>query len=94
MFNLLTLAPAGSILALLFAGYLAWKVLSSDEGTSEMRGIAQAVREGALAYLKRQYAGVAIFFAVMFLILFALAIKKYLPIFVPFAFLTGGFFSG
>ncbi len=94
MFDLLILAPAGSILALLFAGYLSWKVLKTDEGTVEMRAIAQSVREGAIAYLKRQYIGVSLFFLVMFGILIALALNKYLPIFVPFAFLTGGFFSG
>ncbi len=94
MFNLLTLAPAGSVLALLFAGYLSWSILKKDEGTEEMRSIAQAVREGAVAYLKRQYMGVALFFGVMFLILLIMAMNKYLPIFVPFAFLTGGFFSG
>ena len=94
MFSLLTLAPAGSILALLFAIYLSWRIMKTDEGTSEMRAIAQAVREGSLAYLKRQYAGVVLFFSVMFVILLVMASKGYLSIFVPFAFLTGGFFSG
>ena len=59
-----------------------------------MKEIAQAVRIGARAYLKRQYLGVSIFFLVVFFILLFLAFKKYLVIFVPFAFLTGGFFSG
>src|SRR3989338_853577 len=93
-FDLLNLAPLGSVLALAFAGYLALKILKQDEGTEDMVRIANAVREGARAYLKRQYSGVAIFFAAMFIILLALAFKNYLPIFVPFAFLTGGFFSG
>ncbi|MDD5496661.1 MAG: sodium/proton-translocating pyrophosphatase, partial [Candidatus Omnitrophica bacterium] len=93
-FDLLFLAPAGSILALGFAAYLVLKILRLSEGTKEMIEVADAVREGAQAYLKRQYAGVAIFFAVMFVILFILAFNKYLSIFVPFAFLTGGFFSG
>lgn len=93
-FNLLLLAPLGSTLALAFAAYLAARIMAKSEGTSEMVKIADAVREGAYAYLKRQYAGVTIFFGVMFLILIALAIKGHLPIFVPFAFLTGGFFSG
>ncbi|MDD5236518.1 MAG: sodium-translocating pyrophosphatase, partial [Candidatus Omnitrophica bacterium] len=56
--------------------------------------IARAVREGARAYLKRQYLGVSLFFIVVFFILLALAFKGYLVMFVPFAFLTGGFFSG
>lgn len=93
-FSLLNLAPAGSVLALLFAFYLARKILAKSEGTSEMIGIAEAVREGARAYLKRQYAGVAAFFAVMFIVLVFLSLKGHLPIFVPFAFITGGFFSG
>ncbi|MFA5084777.1 MAG: sodium-translocating pyrophosphatase [Candidatus Omnitrophota bacterium] len=93
-FDLLSLAPIGSVLALAFAAYLAIKVLKQDEGTAEMRSVAEAVREGAGAYLKRQYSGVAIFFGVMFIVLLFLASKKYLSYFVPFAFLTGGFFSG
>lgn len=83
-----------SFLALLFAGYLAWSVLRQDEGTERMREIAQAVRIGARAYLKRQYLGVSIFFIVVFAILLLLALNNYLVIFVPFAFLSGGFFSG
>ena len=88
------LAPIGSILALSFAGYLVMKILKTSEGTSEMIAIAEAVREGSYAYLKRQYSGVAIFFGAMFLVLIGLALAGKLPIFVPFAFLTGGFFSG
>ncbi len=93
-FNLLSLAPVSSILALAFAAYLAVKILKTDEGTEEMKNVAEAVREGSRAYLKRQYTGVAIFFCIMFVILFILASKRYLSYFVPFAFLTGGFFSG
>jgi K(+)-stimulated pyrophosphate-energized sodium pump len=92
--NLLWLAPVGSIVALLFASYLAVIILKQDEGNDKMKEIAQAVRIGARAYLKRQYIGVSIFFAVVFCILLLLASKNYLVIFVPFAFLTGGFFSG
>jgi len=93
-FDLLLLAPVGSILALGFAFYLALSVLKMDEGTDKMKEIALAVRVGAKAYLKRQYMGVALFFIVVFFILLALAYMKYLVMFVPFAFLTGGFFSG
>jgi K(+)-stimulated pyrophosphate-energized sodium pump len=93
-FDLLLLAPVGSITALVFAAYLAFSILKKDEGNEQMKEIAQAVRVGARAYLKRQYLGVSIFFVVVFCILLALAFKKYLVIFVPFAFLTGGFFSG
>ena len=93
-FDLLLLAPIGSIIALLFAAYLAFSILKKDEGNDAMKEIAQAVRVGARAYLKRQYLGVSIFFIVVFFILLFLALNKYLVIFVPFAFLTGGFFSG
>jgi len=93
MFDLLLLAPVGSILALGFALYLAIFILKESEGSPKMKEIALAVREGASAYLKRQYAGVAIFFVAVFFILLLLASKNYLVIFVPFAFLTGGFFS-
>jgi len=93
-FDLLLLAPVGSILALGFAFYLALSILKMDEGTDKMKEIAQAVRVGAQAYLKRQYLGVSIFFVVVFFILLAMALKNYLVIFVPFAFLTGGIFSG
>ncbi len=92
--NFLWLAPVGSIMALTFAWYLAASILKKDEGNEKMREIAQAVRVGAKAYLKRQYMGVSIFFLVVFCILLILAFNKYLVIFVPFAFLTGGFFSG
>jgi K(+)-stimulated pyrophosphate-energized sodium pump len=92
--DLLWLAPVGSILALSFAGYLTASILRKDEGNEKMREIAQAVRVGARAYLKRQYLGVSLFFLVVFFILLVLASKNYLVIFVPFAFLTGGFFSG
>jgi len=93
-FDLLLLAPLGSIAALMFAAYLAFSILKKDEGNDKMKEIAWAVRIGARTYLKRQYLGVSIFFIAVFFILLGLALKKYLVIFVPFAFLTGGFFSG
>ena len=92
--SLLILAPICSILALAFAGYLAYKVLKEDEGTEQMKKIAHAIRKGADAYLKRQYTGVALFFVVMFVILGILVAFGFLTPFVPFAFISGGFFSG
>jgi len=92
-FDLLILAPVCSILALGFAFYLVLSILKMDEGTDKMKEIARDVRVGAQAYLKRQYLGVSIFFAVAFFILLVMAWRNYLVIFVPFAFLTGGFFS-
>lgn len=92
--DLTILAPAGAIIALLYALYLARRVLKTPEGNSLMMKISRAVRKGANAYLKRQYIGVNIFFAVIFVILLILAFNGFLTMFVPFAFLTGGFFSG
>ncbi|MCM8778973.1 MAG: sodium-translocating pyrophosphatase [Candidatus Omnitrophica bacterium] len=93
-FNFLLFAPLCSFLAIVFAGFLALRVMKRERGNEKMQEIAEAVKEGARAYLKRQYSVVAIFFALVFLILLWLSIKGYLVIFVPFAFLTGGFFSG
>ena len=84
----------GSLLALAFAVIMAKRVMSFDEGTDRMKKISASIRSGANAYLKRQYTIVLIFFAVMFLILGAMAIFKLLTPYVPFAFATGGFFSG
>ena len=92
--DLSILAPIGAVVALLFAVFLSRRVMKADEGTDLMKKIAGAVRKGANAYLKRQYTGVAIFFAAMFIILLVLAICGFLTPFVPVAFLTGGFFSG
>lgn len=92
--NLLWMAPAGSIAALLFSLYLAINILRMDEGNETMRKIADAVKSGAQIFLKRQYTTIGIFFAVAFIILFILMKKGYLPGPVPYAFLTGGFFSG
>ncbi|WP_077532400.1 sodium-translocating pyrophosphatase [Massiliimalia massiliensis] len=88
------LAPVGSVIALIFAFFLAKKVLRADEGTDLMKKISMSVRKGANAYLKRQYTGVAAFFAVLFIVLCVMAAFGFLTWFVPFAFLTGGFFSG
>ncbi len=84
----------GSILALAFALIMAKRVMSFDEGTDRMKKISTSIRSGANAYLKRQYTIVLIFFVVMFVILGAMAIFGLLTPYVPFAFITGGFFSG
>lgn len=83
----------GAAAALLFALFTARRVLSYDEGTERMRRISASIREGANAYLKRQYRIVAVFFGVLFLILGVMALCGLLNPFVPFAFLSGGFFS-
>lgn len=90
---LIVLTFAGAMLALLFALFTAKKVLKFSEGNSVMKKISSSIRMGANAYLKRQYRIVLIFFGVMFLVLSVMAIFKLLTPYVPFAFITGGFFS-
>ena len=85
---------AGALLALIFAVYTARKVMKFDEGNDLMKKISRSIRSGANAYLKRQYTVVMVFFGAMFVILGVLAALDMLTWFVPFAFLTGGFFSG
>jgi len=84
-------AAAGLVFALIFYKWL----MAKDEGNEKMVEIAAHVREGARAYIKRQYTTVAIFFVFAFLFLFFISwILHVQHKLVPFAFLTGGFFSG
>ncbi len=87
-------AMACSILALFFAIYFYKKVMSAPAGTDKMIEIATYVREGAYAYLFRQYKVVALVFAILFIIFAVLSYYGVQNPFVPAAFLTGGFFSG
>ena len=91
--NLIILTPIGAVAALLFAYSLSRKVLKESEGTPLMQKLAAAIRLGANAYLKRQYSSVAKFFAVVFVLMLVLVFFDLMNIFVPFAFLSGGFFS-
>lgn len=84
----------GSLMALFFAACMFVRVKKEPGGNSEMLRISGAVQKGAGAYLRRQYKGVGIFFAVVFIILLVMAFAGFLSFFTPFAFLTGGFFSG
>ncbi len=89
------LVPFASILALVFA-YLFYKGMKKEEeGTDIMRKIALHVRMGAFAYLKQQYKVVGLVFIIMFaffaFLAYGLRIQNE---WVPFAFITGGFFSG
>lgn len=92
--NAIYFVAMGSLLALIFALFMFLRVKGQPEGSPEMIRISAAVKKGANAYLKRQYTGVAIFFAVVFCILLLMAFNGFLSFFTPFAFLTGGFFSG
>ncbi|HEY8464687.1 MAG TPA: sodium-translocating pyrophosphatase [Bacillota bacterium] len=87
------LVPLGSLVALFYALCLFRFIDKQEPGTAKMQAIAASVYEGAMAYLKRQYQGVGLFFAAMFVLLIILAFFDYLPSPVPLAFLTGGFFS-
>ncbi len=87
-------APIGSIIALTWAFMFYRSVMATEEGTPRMIEIAQAVREGAMAYLKRQYRVVGIIFAVLFVTFLIMSFFGVQNSVVPYAFLTGGFFSG
>jgi len=88
------IAPVGSLLALGFAIYFYRKMMEAPEGTEKMIEIARHVREGAYAYLFRQYSVVTLVFIILLAIFAFLAYKGVQNPFVPVAFLTGGFFSG
>ena len=94
MNSFIVFSALGSLLALVFAVLMGKRALSADEGTDQMRKIASFIRDGANAYLRRQYSVVIAFFGIMFVILCVMAAFGYLTWFVPFAFVTGGFFSG
>jgi K(+)-stimulated pyrophosphate-energized sodium pump len=92
--NLFWIAPIGSLIALLFAYVFYKSMMKADEGNETMVEIAGHVREGALAYLYRQYKVVTLVFIALLIILAILAFFGIQNPFVPVAFLTGGFFSG
>ncbi len=92
--NAMVLVAAGAVLALVFSATMFRRVKAQPVGTPQMEKISNAVSSGATAYLKRQYKGVAVFFVVVFCILLAMAALGFLSFFTPFAFVTGGFFSG
>ncbi|MYC76166.1 sodium-translocating pyrophosphatase [Candidatus Poribacteria bacterium] len=89
------IAPVGALIALGFAYHFYRAVMKQNEGNETMRDIAQSVREGAMAYLRQQYKVVGIVFAVLCLIFIFMAfVLDAQNRVIPFAFLTGGFFSG
>ena len=93
--NLLWIVPCGSMLALGFCIYLIIWIFKQSEGNEEMKKIARYVSDGAKSYLKQQYKIVAIVFLILtgLFAFMAYGIRVQNP-WVPFAFLTGGFFSG
>ncbi|MCX7779273.1 MAG: sodium-translocating pyrophosphatase [Patescibacteria group bacterium] len=93
--NLFYLVPVGSVIALFFAYLFYRQAIKQPSGDEKMIKIARAVQRGAIAYLKQQYKVVIVFFifAAIFFAFLAFVLKVQSP-WVPFAFLTGGFFSG
>ena len=89
------LVPIASVVALGMAFFFFRQMMAEDEGTPRMREIALYVRKGAMAYLKQQYKVVGIVFVVLCALFafMAYGLNVQNP-WVPFAFLTGGFFSG
>lgn len=95
MDSLFYIVPAAAVIALFFAWYFFHQMMKESEGTATMKEIAQYVRDGAMAYLKQQYKVVTIVFVILaiFFAILAYGFRIQNP-WVPFAFLTGGFFSG
>lgn len=89
------LVPASSVIALLFAWFFFKQMMKESEGTDTMKKIAKHVRDGAMAYLKQQYKIVGLVFLIITLLFAIMAyVLEIQNPWVPFAFLTGGFFSG
>ena len=89
------IVPAASLVALFFAWYFFRQMMKESEGNVTMKEIAQYVRDGAMAYLRQQYKVVTIVFVVLAVFFAILAYGFHIQNpWVPFAFLTGGFFSG
>lgn len=87
------LVPASALVALVTAWLFYRSVMQVEEGTPRMIEIAQAVREGAMAYLSRQYRVVLVVFAVLFVLFLGMAWIDLVNPVTPFAFVFGGLFS-
>lgn len=95
MFDLFYLVPLAAVLALAFAWFFFRQMMKESEGSVTMKEIALFVRKGAMAYLKQQYKVVTIVFVILAVFFAVLAYGFGVQnTWVPFAFLTGGFFSG
>lgn len=78
-----------AVISLLYAGYNTFRVLKYDAGTKEMQDIATSVREGAMAYMHRQFKTIAVFALILFALMWV-GIDKY----IAWTFLIGAVFSG
>lgn len=92
--NYFYLVPVASIVALAFAYYFFKNMMKESEGTERMKTIALYVQQGAMSYLKQQYKVVSVVFVVLALVFAVMAYFGLQNNWVPFAFLTGGLFSG
>jgi len=88
--NMWVIAPISAIASILTAGLLYGYVNKQDPGTKRMRGIADAIREGANAFLKREYTVLAYFVAIVSV---ALAVFLRNPLIAP-VYIFGSICSG
>lgn len=94
MNTLFYLVPFSAIFSLGSAFYFFKQMMRASEGSPTMQSIAQYVREGAMSYLKQQYKIVCLVLVALALLFAVMAHLGLQNMWVPFAFLTGGFFSG
>ncbi len=94
MENVIFMVLGASLIALGFAFFFFRQMMKKDEGTDTMKKIALHVRRGAMAYLKQQYRVVGLVFLILVVVFSVMAYFNLQNPWVPFAFLTGGFFSG
>ncbi|MGQ9904562.1 MAG: sodium-translocating pyrophosphatase [Anaerolineae bacterium] len=87
------IVPISGVIALIAAFVFYRSVLQFDEGLPQMKEIARAVRDGAMAYLRRQYRVVAVVFAALFVVFSVMALLDLVSPVTPFAFVLGGVFS-
>lgn len=92
--DLMFIVTLTALIALAFALFTAKRLSKSDPGGDDIRRISGIIRRAANAFLRRQYIGVGIFFAAVFILLLVLALCGAGNIYTPFAFLTGGLFPG
>ena len=86
--GIIGLVFASGVLALVFCGVLAVRILKNSEGTDKMKEIAGFIKSGAQSYLNQQYKVVGTFFIVLFVIMYLIGLKI-----ISVAFLAGGFCS-